>query len=366
MYNKLLMNNKLSIIGTVGLPPKLGGFETFADFLVKKLNKKFEITVFCSSKYYSVRDKRYLSAKRIFIPLKANGIQSVPYDIISIIISLFIADTLLILGVSGSIVLPFLKPFHKKNIIVSIDGLEWKRDKWSKFAKWFLKLSEYCAVKYANKVVADNPVIQGYIKTKYNKESTLIEYGGDQSITVKPTVKNIQHFSFLKDQYALSISRIEPENNCDLILEAFSELSSLNLVYIGTWNNSKYGKELKKKYEDYKNIFIYDAIYDINILNLIRSNCTIYIHGHSVGGTNPGLVEAMYVGLPILTYDINFNRETTHNKALYFNDIKELKNNVESLLNDHLLRVQLSEDVRKVAKVKYSWDKIIKKYEDII
>ncbi len=357
---------KLSIIGTVGLPPKFGGFETLADFLVKILNNKYDILVFCSSKHYKERKRKYFSANRYFIPLRANGIQSIPYDIISIIIALFRSDILLILGVSGCIILPIIKPFHKKRIVVSIDGLEWKRDKWSRLAKWFLKLSEKCAVKSADVLVADSIIIQKYINTTYKKESALIEYGGDQSVYIEPTLKYIKRFPFLKTEYALSISRIEPENNCRLIIDTFSKSSNIQLVYIGNWSNSKYGKTLKEKFLSHKNIILLDAIHDIDVLNLVRSNCTIYVHGHSVGGTNPALVEAMYVGLPIIAYDVNFNRETTHNNALFFNNAIQLQNNLKLLGNNIFLRNKLVQDVKNIAKNKYNWNIIINKYNNIL
>lgn len=357
---------KVSIIGIVGLPPRFGGFETLADFLVKKLSDKYEISIFCSSRHYKDREKKYLTAKRIFIPLRANGIQSVLYDILSILISIFINDTLLILGISGCIILPIIKPFHRKKVIVSMGGLEWKRDKWSVFAKRFLKISEHCAVKYADVIVADNIIILEYIKSKYNIESELIEYGGDHSLHVEPTKRDIQIFPFLKDQYALFISRIEPENNCDLILKTFSQISEIKLVSIGNWDNNKHSKTLKEKYISHNNIILLDAIYDINILNLIRSNCTIYIHGHSVGGTNPTLVEAMYVGLPILAYDVDFNRKTTQNKVLYFKDTKQLQNNVELLLDDETLCKNIVQNVKRIALERYNWEKIINKYDKIL
>ena len=357
---------KVAIIGTVGLPPKFGGFETLADFLVQKLSNKYGFTVFCSTKHYTNRDEKYLSAKRYFLPLRANGIQSIPYDIISILIAIFKSDILLILGVSGCLILPIIKPFHRKRIVVSIDGLEWKRNKWSKFSKWFLRFSEKCAVKSADIIIADNIIIQKYIKTTYNKESELIEYGGDQSIHIKPTKDDIQNFSFLKDKYAFSISRIEPENNCALILKAISELNDIQFVYIGNWNNSKYGRTLKEKYKSHKNIILLDAIYDIDVLNLIRSNCTLYVHGHSVGGTNPALVETMYVGLPILAYDIDFNRETTQNKALYFNDIIQLQKNIRILYKNKSLQKRLAYNLKKIAYDKYNWNKIINKYDSIL
>ena len=144
------------------------------------------------------------------------------------------------------------------------------------------------------------------------------------------------------------------------LFSTFSKSNNIQLVYIGKWDNNHYSKALKEKYKSHNNIILLDAIFDINVLNLIRSNCTIYVHGHSVGGTNPTLVEAMYVGIPIISYDIDFNRETTHNKALYFNDAIQLQNNLKLLCNDISLRNKLVRDVKKIAKNRYDWGNIIK------
>lgn len=357
---------RISIIGTVGIPHRYGGYEMLADVLVKKLSNKFNFIVFCSSNKYKTSEEIYLSAKRKFIPLNANGWQSIPYDIISILMSIFIADTLLILGVSGCIILPVIKLFHRKQIIVSIDGMEWKRNKWSVFAKRFLRLSEYLAIRFADKIIADNHFIQEYIKVMYNRESTLIKYGGDQSVYIKPKNNDLKEYPWLKDKYALVISRIELENNSGTILETFSKSNVVKLVYIGTWGSNKYSRILKHKYKSNNNIVFINAIYNTDVINLIRSNCTIYIHGHSVGGTNPSLVEAMYVGLPIIAFDINFNRKTMHDNGLFFNDADQLKNNLLYLLNNKSFRNKLAKDARLIALENYKWKSIIKKYEGIL
>ena len=356
---------KISIIGTVGIPARYGGFETFADNLVKDLSNKNEFIVFCSKKHYKNRENSYFCAKRIFLPLKANGIQSIPYDIISIIISLFKSDTLLILGISGCIILPIIKPFHRKKIIVTLDGLDSKRKKWSKYSKWFLEISERCAVKYADVIVSDNHIIQKYIKSKYNKESRLIEYSGNHSHCVKPNNTEFQKYPFLKGKYALSISRVEPENNCDLILNTFKQLNDIKLVYIGTWNNNKYSRSLKEKFKFNPNIVLLDAIFDIEIINLIRSNCTVFIHGNSVGGTNPGLVEAMYVGLPILAYDVDFNRITTEGNAIFFSNQQQLTDGLTQYLNNYELLIKNKIKVKEIAVIRYDKYKIFKKYDNI-
>lgn len=158
---------RLAIIGSHGLPPRYGGFETFADNLVKSLNSIFDISVYCSSRDYQHKKPSYNGAKLIYLPLKANGIQSIFYDILSILHALRYADVLLVLGVSGCIIFPFLRIFSNKKILVNIDGLEWSRDKWSRIAKTFLKLSERLAIRYASAVIVDNEEIQRYAMEEY-------------------------------------------------------------------------------------------------------------------------------------------------------------------------------------------------------
>jgi len=354
---------KISIIGTVGIPAKYGGFETLTEYLTKNLYNKFDITVYCSSKSYNKRLETYNNAKLKYINLNANGVQSILYDIISIFKSLGDSDTLLILGVSGCVVLPFVRLFSKKRIIVNIDGLEWKRDKWGKGAKWFLKYSEKLAVKYANEVVTDNKVIQEYVKSEYAKESTLIAYGADHVTKETMSDELKSKYPFLDEKYAFKVCRIEPENNIHVILEAFKEYSELNLVIIGNWVNSEYGVKLKEKYNDTDNIYLLDPIYDQQILNQIRSNCHIYMHGHSAGGTNPSLVEAMYLELPIFAYGIQYNRETTQNKALYFDDKDELIELLKSTDKETLQKV--ATNMKIVAEENYTWKKISEQYSKI-
>lgn len=357
------MHKKISIIGTVGLPAKYGGFETLAEHLVENLADKFKLTVYCSSKAYTDKIYDYKGAKLKYINFNANGLQSIVYDGIAIIKAIKNSDTLLILGVSGCIILPIIRIFTSKKILINIDGLEWKRDKWNGLAKLFLKYSEHLAVKYADTIIADNKVIEEYVFESYGKQSKMIPYGADHVFSEKISSELLTKNSFLKHKYAFKVCRIEPENNIHLILEAFKEYIDLNLVIIGNWNANSYSKELSEKYAKVENIHLLDPIYNQSILNSIRSNCYIYVHGHSAGGTNPSLVEAMYLGLPILSFGVEYNKETTKNKAIYFNSKEEL---IDSLtqLNDSLIH-ELSENMREIALLNYTWDKIADQYAQL-
>jgi glycosyltransferase involved in cell wall biosynthesis len=354
---------KIAIVGTVGIPANYGGFETLSENLTKYLGNKLEFTVYCSSKRFNEKMETYNGSKLKYINLDANGMQSIPYDIISLFHAAKCNKTILILGVSGCIILPVFRIFYPSTkLIINIDGLEYRRPKWKKYAQVFLKFSEKIAVKYGNIIISDNKAIKEHVTSDYQRESLLIAYGGDHANHKLIAVNVINKYA-LPNEYAFKVSRIEPENNIHLILEAFED-SLLPLVIVGNWNNSEYGNKLKDKYDSYSNIILLDSIYNQDILDQIRSNCKIYIHGHSTGGSNPSLVEAMSLGLPVFAFDVIYNRETTFFKARYFrtpNDLKKLINQTNSLeLNE------LSNDMLEIAQHEYTWKNISKKYFNIL
>ncbi|WP_222536926.1 DUF1972 domain-containing protein [Pedobacter polysacchareus] len=361
-----MKKNKIAIIGTVGLPAKYGGFETLASHLVEHLGIKWDISVYCSSTAYPKpeRKKTYKNARLIYLPFKANGIQSIVYDCISILHALWYADVLLILGVSGGFILPFVRLFSNKKILISIDGIEWKRNKWSKLGRLYLWMAEWMAVKCSHADIADNESIQDYTAIRYKTLSNIIEYGADHTLNVRSTELDRKNYPFLKAPYAFNVCRIEPENNIEMILKAFSVLPKHTLVMVGNWGNSDYGIEMRNQYGNFANIILLDPIYNQRDLDVLRSNCYVYIHGHSAGGTNPSLVEAMFLGLPVMAYGVTYNKTTTEGKAMYFSSIQELK----MLIKDKsIAELKQSAMVMKgIANRRYTWKLIANKYEFMI
>ncbi|WP_179318033.1 DUF1972 domain-containing protein [Winogradskyella helgolandensis] len=358
------MNKKVAIIGTVGIPAKYGGFETLIEYITKELHSKFDFTVYCSAKAYPEQKETHNNCKLEYINLEANGMQSVIYDTKSIFHALKYADVLLILGVSGCLILPFIKLISKNKIIVNIDGLEWKRQKWNKYAKAFLKFSEKCAVNYADITIADNKVIKDHVYDTYGKEARLIAYGGNHTESESISDQTLLEYPFLKSNYAFKVCRIEPENNIEIILKAFSTCPELTLVIVGNWDNSTFGKTLRDTYRKFQNLHLLDPIYNQKILNELRSNCYLYVHGHSAGGTNPSLVEAMSLGLPIVAYGIHYNRETTQNKALYFKTSEELAALLKQI--DTVDLDKLAQEMQHVANQEYTWEKIADAYQKLM
>ncbi|MFC5705285.1 DUF1972 domain-containing protein [Aeromonas eucrenophila] len=351
------MKISINVIGTVGIPACYGGFETLVQNMIDSQSEHIEYNVFCSSQSYIKKTAYYKRAKLIYLPIKANGISSIPYDILSLLISLWTRPNVtLILGVSGGLFLPIYRLFSTSRIVTNIDGLEWRRDKWGHFAKAFLKLSERFAVKFSDVVVSDNQAIADYVHTEYGVQSKVIAYGGDHALLTDKLIPSA------KDDYFLALCRIEPENNVAMILGAFAN-SQYKLKFVGNWDTSTYGRELKNRFSNYENIDIIDPVYDISDLFNLRSQCKGYVHGHSAGGTNPSLVEAMQFGMPIYAFDCTFSRHTTDNRSFYFCDGESLR----QLIGKHNDRavIQSGLEMKSIAEESYKWATIVEKYEEI-
>ena len=145
-----------------------------------------------------------------------------------------------------------------------------------------------------------------------------------------------------------------------MVVEAFSKKPSQALVMVGNWNNSKYGRDIRKCYASHHNLYFLDSIYDLTKLNTLRKQASFYVHGHSAGGTNPSLVEAMHFGKAVLAFDCDYNRSTTENKALFFKDAPGLMRLIETTSIEVVDRVGL--DMLEIARRRYTWDIVAKQY----
>jgi glycosyltransferase involved in cell wall biosynthesis len=346
----------IHIIGSAGVPACYGGFETIAENLVKNRQGEIHYVVFCSNKIYKIRPPLLYGADLKYLNINPNGISSILYDIISMVKSLK-SDCMLILGVSGCLFLPFIKLFYDGKIITNIDGIEWRRRKWSCVAKSILHISEKVAVRYSDVIIGDNEGIVEYIKDEYNKRAALIEYGADQAIK-HDSHELEEEYSFYGSRYAVAVCRIEPENNVSIILKAFSLQSLISLVIVGNWNLNNYSRTLFQKYSKAKNMYLLGQEYNINKVNFIRCHSSIYIHGHSAGGTNPSLVEAMHLGLPVFAFDCVYNRATTENKCLYWSDVGELCKLVKDMSFSGI-----ASSMKEIADRRYQWKRIVGEYE---
>lgn len=354
---------RLSIVGIRGIPNNYGGFETLAEYLVEHFGDDLKLKVYCSSKDMDSNLKTYKGAQLLYLPISSHGAWGILYDSLALLMAVFSSDKVLFLGFGGGFIIPFLGRFKSK-IILNIGGLDWKRDKWSTFAKKMIRFSESQLVKNSDKLIADNQGIKDYLLKNYGRTSELIAYGGDQAMKIHPSKEDILAYPFLEKPYAFTVTRIQIDNNIDLILDAFGAQNELPLVMVGNWNNSEYGRATKEKYKNHSGLILLDAIYDRQKLDVLRSNCTLYIHGHSAGGTNPSLVEAMYLGLPIFAFASGYNEYTTENKAIYFDSKASLLALIQQYRELDLLG--MGNELKVIADRSYRWKNIADQYKKLI
>lgn len=357
---------KVAIVGTNGIPAAYGGYETLADNLAKQIGTVVDMTVYCSKtqkQKHFVNGSVYNNAKLKYYGLKANGLQSMIYDTITLVRSAIKDDVIIYLGPGAGFVLPVLRLFGcKKNIIVNHGGLnEWEREKMSPFERRVAKLGHKCAARHSTYNIADNYLYRESLRHNFGTDSIVIRYGGDHAQEVPYSEELLTKYPFLDKKYAVSVSRAQVDNNLHVVLEAYSRMPERLLVLVSNWQVSDYGKELREKYcNKYPNIFVLDAVYEPSEINAIRSNAQFYIHSHSRCGTAPSLCEAMSLGLPIIAFDVPVNHETTREKALFFKDAQTLVAAVKNVTDAEVK--ELADASKHTAMEEFTWSHIAAQY----
>ncbi|MER3498945.1 MAG: glycosyltransferase family 1 protein [Chitinophagaceae bacterium] len=357
------MQLKIGILGTRGIPNAYGGFEEFAEHLSKGLVEKgHEVSVYCSSNH-PWQQKNWNGVELIYCKDPENKIGTAGqflYDLNCLKhASTRNFDILLQLGYTSNSVWWRRWPRNMINVL-NMDGLEWKRTKYSVITRRFLKKAESLAALHADHLIADSMAIREYLYTAYKKYSTFIPYGAE--IFLSPDEIILDNYKLKAHHYYLLIARMEPENNIELVIQSIqSSGEKLPLVVIGN-TITHFGKRWKKKYAS-ENIRFLGGIYDRKVLNNLRYYSKIYFHGHSVGGTNPSLLEAMACSCNIAAHDNCFNRAVLGDEAYYFK--------TEKNIHQILLQVSEENDLQKkkmnLEKIRthYNWAKIITSYENL-
>ena len=355
---------KIAIIGTRGIPNHYGGFEQFAEYLSLGLvGKGHDLWVY-NSHLHPYQENNWKGVNIIHckdMEDKLGTAGQFIYDLNCILdLRKRDFDIVLQLGYTSSSVWGSLLP-KKPIIVTNMDGLEWMRSKFSKKVQYFLKKAEKWAINTSDYLVADSIGIQQHLKTNFNVDSTYIPYGAHVFNTPNKTVLN--DYNLKEHNYHMLIARMEPENNIETILDGYDQSEDEKpFLVIGKTTNG-FGKYLEKKFIHNKNIQFLGGIYDIEILNNLRFYAGLYFHGHSVGGTNPSLLEAMSSGALIAAHNNIFNKSILETEAFYFSDSKE----VSELISKGEKRARseyVSKNIEKIETL-YTWAKIIDDYENL-
>ena len=372
------------IIGSRGYHENYGGWETFVTNLVDNYNDS--ATNFYISKITTnpEEDKEVSKNIKIFpIRVKNEGsFNMFLYSLKSIDkVIKYISDNnikksyLYILGLKSLNYLSLKRRKLKKlgvTILVNPDGLEFKRSKWGFVAKTFFILSERFMLKSSDIIVCDSLGIKDYVDLKYPKlkeKTTYIAYGSNTfDFKGVDEAKILKEYSLKRDSYCLMVGRCVPENNYELVIKEFMNSNiKKDLVIISNLKSSNYFNELVLKTECLKDkrIKFINGVYDQIKLAVIRKNAYLYIHGHSVGGTNPSLIEALSLTDLNILYDVSFNKYAGADSCLYFkedNSLTEILNNSKEL---DKIRKEKGIKAKDIVKNNFTWDIIIDKYKEI-
>lgn len=348
---------KIAILGTRGVPNHYGGFEQFAEFFsVYLVEKGHEVYVY-NSHNHPYQEKTFHGVNIIHCndpEHKMGTFGQFLYDYNCIMDSRkrdF--DIILQLGYTSNSIWFFLLP-KKPLIITNMDGLEWKRSKYNRPVRQFLKFAERLAAISSDYLVADSLGIQKFLKKQYKKDSEYIAYGAYPFES--PDASVLKEYDVETGAFNMLMARFEPENNLDMILQGVVKSGDKTTFLVIGKHQTKYGEYLKNKFAAYPNIRFTGGIYNLAHLNNLRYYSKLYFHGHSVGGTNPSLLEAMASNALICAHDNDFNRGVLGENGFYFGNPDQVA---------HLLKsVQKSDNLQRLAnnlqdiKTNFNWDKI--------
>lgn len=374
---------KIAIIGSRGIPARYGGFETFAHGLTENLAEKgYEITVSCEYKEKNSRENSFKNSKLEYFPIKPpkNYLLRKFYENLSDIYFLLMLsrrnEMIYFLGIEVGMFLFIPKLLNRKlRLMVNIDGMMWKRRKFSSFERWLLKLNHNMALKFADTIIADSKSMKEYVDKKYWDKTVYLSYGINipkripWNGEVLNQLKKNSAPDILPGKYFLVVSRLEPENNIHTIVDAFCKAEiDIPLVIVGDFTSESYKNQVENLADVclHPGVIFLGSIYDQNILNMLRQNCAAYIHGHSVGGTNPSLLEAAICRNVIIAHENKFNREVCGKSAVYFVNETELARKMKLVYRFNENYLDIKNNVYYRVKQNHMWSKITADYHSLL
>ncbi|MBN1374345.1 DUF1972 domain-containing protein [Candidatus Dojkabacteria bacterium] len=359
---------KILFLGTKGIPNSHGGYERFVEKLAPYLAANGINTFVTCPHYQEYKESTFESVclKFVFDPEKKLGaLGNLIYDFLSIIYAISNRfDIIYMCAYTSAILLWIIRLFSSKSILVTnMDGLEWKRSKWSKPVQKYLKFCEKLAVKSSHHCIADGTGIESYLSKEFPEAASkleVIEYGTEYPVTVFDE-SILEELKLVRGKYCVVVARIEPENNLEMIIEGYLK-SSLNGVYpmviVGPMK-TPHAEYLNEKYGGESSIRFVGGIYDETKLFTIRKYAAVNLHGHSVGGTNPSLLEALSVGTLVVVHDNIFNRGVVGEQGTYFRSAGDLAK-IFSFVKEQ--RFDNSNYYVKQIEELFTWEIIDKKY----
>jgi len=356
---------KIGILGTRGIPNAYGGFEQFAEYLSQGLVERGHSVWVYNSSDHPYRENEWRGIHIIHCTDWESRIGTAGQFIYDFNCLRDARkrdfDVLLQLGYTSNSVWHRIWP-RKMSNIVNMDGLEWKRSKYGPMTRKFLKRAEGWAARRGDLLIADSLGIQEHLLKEYQRPSVFIPYGAEIPQTFDPAIPG--RWGLEPEGYYLLMARMEPENNIEMIIRGWMDTKKDKpLVLIGNPGNA-FGQQMVNTYRHERLKFV-GAIYDAPVVHSLRHYSALYLHGHSVGGTNPSLLEAMACGALIAAHDNIFNRAVLEDEACYFSSPDAVRQVLETIPDPTTRKAWKERNIGKIHH-RYSWPGIIDEYEKVL
>lgn len=358
----------MRILGTHGIPANYGGFETAAENISFFLRDHgWRVIVYCQAEGQGpLMEDSWQGIERVTIPIDAPGwIGTSKFDWLSIAHACRFRDVCLTFGYNTGL-FNFRQRLHGIPNIINMDGIEWSRARWGKVKQAILYVNERFAAVYGNHLIADHPEIEKYLRTRAPKHKiSTITYGA-HPIAETSTIK-LETLNLEPGRYMTLVARPIPENSILELVQGFSaQHRDCKLVILGKFqpDTDMYHKKVMSAASE--EIVFAGPIYEASTVQALRLHGLAYLHGHTVGGTNPSLVEAMAVGNPVIAHDNQYNRWVAGEGALYFRETADVDRCVSLLLADQSLRQRLGSAALDRYKREFTWERVAGQYEELL
>ena len=357
---------RIAILGTRGIPASYGGFETFAEHLATRLVARgHDVTVYCRSHYVSPRQLEYHGVKLKVLPtIRHKYFDTVVHTFLSAIHAVAGRyDAALICNCANAPFSPILR-LTGTPIAINVDGLEHKRKKWSWLARRYYRFAEYLSTLLPNEMVTDAQVIQDYYLARHNAPSTMIAYGSE--VERRPDRDTVRKWRVEPNRYVLYVSRLEPENNAHLVIEAFKKVrTAYRLLIVGDAPYAEqYINSLKASARGDKRIIFTGFVFGQDY-RALQQNAYCYVHATEVGGTHPALLEAMGYGNCVLTLATPENMEVVGDAGVPYIDEFDLSEKLQRVLRDGSLVHAYRHRAQQRIQNHYDWERVVDQYEEL-
>lgn len=360
---------RLCILGSRGFPSTYGGYETLVRYLARHMvHEGHEVTVYCRTRDEGRRSWITEDVHCIATPGRdTKSLSTLSYGLTSTIDATFRRfDAVLVLNIANGFFLPLLRA-SRTPFAINTDGIEWERGKWSGLGRATFKAGARMTARHAPALICDSVAIGDVWQREFGRSSVFIPYGAP--IREDVATDRIATLGLDPESYLLVVARLVPENNVELTLDAVERLGTRGLrpVIVGSANFDSEIEHRLKALEAENKVMWLGHVDDQELLLQLWAHAGVYVHGHSVGGTNPALLQALGAGAPTLALDTVYNREVLpHDEQRYPQDVGALVERIEGVMASSALRAEMRDRGRAIIRERYTWEDVCTRYTDLL